>query len=421
MSGRNLVWFGGGLVAFAGLTWTLWPGPAFVETVVVSRGPLAATVTAEGTTRVKHLYEVSAPVDGTLERLTVRSGDPVAPNTVVARIAPAAARPLDPRARAEADAAVAATRAAIGRADAAEQEARVAAEHADSQLATARRLANAGAAPPLDVVHAEHESEIRRRGLEAAQAAARQARADLARASAVVTTAGGSPGRGTVAVRPPAAGRVLRVVRESGGPVAAGTLLLEVGDVTQLEVVADLLSSDAAQVTPGTSATISGWGGAPIRTRVRRIDLAAFTKVSALGLEEQRVHVVLDLADAPPPMLGHDYRVDVAIVIWAGEDVLRAPSTALFREGDEWAVYVVRDGRAYVATVEVGPSDGAWTVIERGLTSGDVVVTQPSDEVRDGVRVRAQVEGLPSAIPGGTDEFSLMVLSPARPGLRRAT
>lgn len=397
------MWLGGGLVALGVLIWTLWPGPVLVQTVVVSRGPLAATVTAEGKTRVKHLYEVSAPVDGTLERLTVRPGDPVAPDTAVARIAPVAARPLDPRARAEADAAVAASRAAVSRAEAAEQEARAAAEHADSQHATARRMANAGAVPPLDVVHAGHEAEIRRRALEAAQAAARQARADLARASAVVTTAGGTPGRGAVAVRPSATGWVLRVVRESGGPIAAGTPLLEVGDVTQLEVVADLLSSDAAQVTPGTSATISGWGGAPIRTRVRRIDLAAFTKVSALGLEEQRVHVVLDLVDAPPPMLGHDYRVDVAIVIWASEDVLRAPSTALFREGDQWALYVVRGGRAYVATVDVGPSDGAWTVIERGLTSGDVVVTQPSDEVRDGVRVRAQGEGLPFAVPGGTD------------------
>ncbi|MEZ5318358.1 MAG: HlyD family efflux transporter periplasmic adaptor subunit [Vicinamibacterales bacterium] len=377
------------MLALAGVTWALWPAPILVETVALSRGPLTATVTAEGKTRVQHLYEVSAPVDGTLERVTVQPDEMVTESTVIARIAPATSRPLDPRARAEAEAAVGAARAAVSRADAAEQEATTAAEHAESQLDTARRLVAAGAAPPLDVVHAEHDAEIRRRGVDAARAAARQARADLSRAIAVVATAGGTGGGVAVAVRPPAPGRVLRVIRESGGPVAAGTPLIEVGDVTRLEIVADLLSSDAAQVSPGAAATISGWGGAPLTARVRRVELAGFTKVSALGLEEQRTHVVLDLADAPPASLGHDYRVDVAIAIWQGEDVLRAPSTALFRDGNQWAIYVVRDDRAHAVPVQVGRSDRTWTVIEQGVTEGDIVVVQPSDDVRVGTRVRA--------------------------------
>jgi HlyD family secretion protein len=386
---RRLVWLVVAVVALSGLFWAIWPKPVAVETMVISRGPLAAAVSAEGKTRVRHLYEVSAPVDGTLERITVQPGDPVTPNSIVARIAPIASRPLDPRARAEAQAAVTAARAAVSRADAAEREAQVATEHAHSKLETSRNLAERGAVPRNEAVHAGHEAELRKRALEEARATARQARADLARASATVGATHGTSGDAVVEVRPPEAGRILRIVRESGGPIAAGAPLVEIGDVTELEVVADLLSSDAAEVAPGASATIMGWGGAPLRARVRRIDPAGFTKVSALGLEEQRVHVILDLVDAPPPSLGHGFRVDARVVVWEGADVLRVPSTALFRHGQHWAVYAVRDGRARLVTVEVGRSDGTWTVIERGLASGDLVVIQPSDEVRDGTRVRA--------------------------------
>jgi HlyD family secretion protein len=170
--------------------------------------------------------------------------------------------------------------------------------------------------------------------------------------------------------------------------VAAGTPLVEVGDVGSLEVSAELLSSDAAAVRSGARGTITGWGGPQaIRARVRRIDPAAFTKVSALGLEEQRVHVVLDLATPPPPGLGHDYRVDVAVVVWEGRDVVRVPSTALFRVDQRWAVFVVRDGRARRTLVDVGPTDGTWTVATSGVHEGDTVVTQPSDAIRDGTRL----------------------------------
>lgn len=384
---RRLVWVLSGLVAIAGLTWVLLPSPVPVETVAAARGELAATVRAEGKTRVKQLYDVLAPVDGTLQRITVQAGDPVESDTTVARIAPLAVRPLDPRSRGEATAAVTATRAAVSRADAAVQEATAAAEHADSQLETARNLAERDVAPRQDAVHAGHAAEIAHRALDEARAAARQARAELARASAVVGTAGGASDGDAVVVTPLAAGRVLRILRESGGPVAAGTPLLQIGDVTQLEVVADLLSSDAARVKVGAEATITGWGGDTLAAKVRRIDPAAFTKVSALGLEEQRVHVTLDLVGEPPPNLGHDYRVDAHVVFWEGDDVLRVPATALFRRGSDWAVYVVRDGRARLTKVDVGPSDGTWTVIDRGVSAGESIVVQPSDEVRDGVRV----------------------------------
>jgi HlyD family secretion protein len=274
----------------------------------------------------------------------------------------------------------------VARADATEQEARVALEHADRELQTIRRLTESGAVPTEELTHRGHESEMRRSALEAATAAAVQARAEFARARAVLGSAE-DPGQVT-SVRSPVTGRILRLLRESAGPVAAGTPLLEVGDITRLEVNADLLSSDAALVREGAAATVTGWGGVEsLQARVRRIDPAAFTKVSALGLEEQRVHAVLDLTEPPPQGLGHDYRVDVSVVVWEGKDVLRVPSTALFRVGDSWAVFRVAGLRARKAIIDVGPTDGTWTVATSGLREGDEVITQPSDAIEDGTRV----------------------------------
>ncbi|HVV51238.1 MAG TPA: HlyD family secretion protein, partial [Polyangia bacterium] len=224
---------------------------------------------------MKELYVVFAPVDGHLQRVVVHAGDTITANATVAEILPGASRPLDPRTRAEASAAVSAAEAAVARADAGELEAKAALEHAESQLGTSRTLAEQGATPRMDLEHRGHEAEIRRRAAQGAAAAARTARAELARARAALAPASVKPGQVTP-VQSPVAGRILRVVRESAGPVTAGTPLLEVGDVTSMEVHADLLSSDAAKVRPGASATITGWGGPqPIRAEVRRIDPAA--------------------------------------------------------------------------------------------------------------------------------------------------
>lgn len=380
-------WIIVGLAVAAALAWTLKPEPVASTTALVTRGTLAATVRAEGRARVRDLYVVAAPVDGQLERVTVQPGDGIDVNGSVATIRPAESRPLDARTRAEAKAAVVAAKAAVARAEAAEEEARVALEHADSQRDTTRKLAASGAATANDLTHRGHESEMRKSGMAAATAALAQARAELARAQSVVGTES-VPGQLT-SVRSPIAGRILRVLRESAGPIATGTPLVEVGDVKRLEVDADLLSSDAAEVREGAAATITGWGGPqPLLAHVRRIDPAAFTKVSALGLEEQRAHVVLDLADPPPSGLGHDYRVDVAIVVWEGKDVVRVPSTALFRVGDRWATFRVLDGRARKMLVEVGATDRTLTVVTNGLREGDEVITQPSDAIADGTRVR---------------------------------
>jgi HlyD family secretion protein len=386
---KLVLWTGLLAVVIGSGAYALRPQPVPASVAAATRGSLASTVSAEGRTRVRDLYVVSAPVDGQLERIALHPADMVKTDDPVASIHAAASRPLDPRTRAEASAAAAAAHAAVARAEATEQEARVALEHASSELETSRRLAQTGAVPPDEALHRGHEADMRRSSLEAATAAAGQTRAELARALAVLGTAG-DPGQAML-VRSPVGGSVLRVVRESAGPVAAGTPLLEVGDVARLEVDADLLSSDAAEVRPGAAAAVTGWGGqATLRARVRRIDPAAFAKVSALGLEEQRVHVVLDLVEPPPPGLGHDYRVNVSVVVWEGQDVLQVPSTALFRAGDRWAVFRVMDARAHRTVVELGPTDGTSTVVAAGLADGDEVITQPSDLIEDGTRVRRQ-------------------------------
>lgn len=171
--------------------------------------------------------------------------------------------------------------------------------------------------------------------------------------------------------------------------MAAGTPLIEIGDVSCLEIRADLLSSDATPVRAGAAASVTGWGGArPLAARVLRVEPAAFTKISALGLEEQRVHVVLDFVDAQPPGLGHDYRLHLAIVTWSGTDVLRVPARSLFRVGDRWAAFAIREGRARRVLVDLGETDGTLTVITRGLVAGDVIIAQPTDTIIDGIRVR---------------------------------
>lgn len=383
---KKAIWTGALLTVAAATGWTLRPQPVHVTTATVTRGSLTSTVSGEGRTRVRDLFVIGAPVDGQLERVAVEPGDAIDLNDTVASIRPAASRLLDPRTRAEATAAAASVKASVVRSEASEAEARVALEHAESQLETTRRLSQSGAVPTEELTHRGHEAQMRRRALEAATAAVVQARAELARAQAVLGAS--SDTSQPIAVRSPAVGRILRVLRESAGPVAAGTPLVEVGDLGQLEVHADLLSSDAAEVRPGAAATVKGWGGSQsLGARVRRVDPAAFTKISALGLEEQRVHVVLDLADAPPAGLGHDYRIDVSIVVWEASNVLRVASTALFRAGDRWAVFRVADARARLVLVEPAATDGTWTVATDGLHEGEKVITQPSDVIADGTRV----------------------------------
>ena len=378
-----------GAVAAAAIAWLLRPRPIVVETARVERGTLEATVTAEGKTRVRNLFVVAAPVDGELERISLKAGDVIAGSSLIARIWPAAPKPLDVRSGAEAVAAVAAARAAVEKAEATEKEAVAALTHAESTLQTSLQLAKEGVVAPKDAEHAAHEVDIRRQAVRASGSAVQEARASLARAEAAAATSASNPaGRAVTEVRTPTAGRILRVLRESAGPVAAGTPLLEVGNVNAIEIAADFLTSDAMAVSPSAKATILDWGGPePLAARVRQIEPGGFTKISALGLEEQRVPIILDLVNNAPAGFGNDFHVKVAIVVWTGRDVLTIPSTALFRTGDDWAVFVVRDGKAQLHRVIVGRSDDTKSAIERGLNAGDEIVIQPSDALRDRSRV----------------------------------
>jgi HlyD family secretion protein len=256
------------VILIAGVAWVLRPHPIVVETATVTRGGLTATVTAEGKTRVRNLFVVAAPVDGELERIALKAGDTVSASSVVAHIWPAAPRPLDVRSRAEAVAAVAAARASVDRATAAEKEAAAALVHAESTSNTSARLAKEGVVAPNEAEHAGHEVEIRRQAVRVAGSALDEARASLVRAEAAAATSTGTSGRPVTEVRSPSAGRVLRVLRESAGPVAAGTPLVEVGNVNAIEIVADFLTSDAISVQPGAKAMIRDWGGrAALRAR----------------------------------------------------------------------------------------------------------------------------------------------------------
>jgi HlyD family secretion protein len=383
------------LVVVGAAAWVLRPQPLRVDMAPTTRGALTSTVTAEGKVRVKDLFVVTAPVDGELARLTLKAGDVVPAAAVVAQLRPVASRPLDPRSRSEADAAVIAARADVQRAEAAVQEAIAALAHAESVSQTSTRLAGQGVIASKDAEHSGHEVEIRRQAQRVTESALAQARAALARAEAAASVGTSNRSPAATTVRSPVAGRVLRVVRESSGPVRAGEPLLEIGNVGALEIAADFLTTDAVAIAPGAAATILDWGGpAPLAARVRYVEPGGFTKVSALGLEEQRVPVVLDLTEPPPVVFGNEFHVKAAVAVWSGVNVLTAPSTALFRNGNAWAVFVVRNGRAKLTPVTVGRADATRTVVERGLTDGDVVITQPADSIVDGTRVSR----LPSSI-----------------------
>ncbi len=369
----------GALLAGLGVWALLRPAPIQVETALAVRRLLQVTVDEEGETRVRDRYVVAAPVAGRVARITLREGDAVRVGTVVARVFPA---PLDPRTRDQAAARLGAVEDARRAADAAALQARAAHQQAHRSWERARQLAAQNLIAAEERERAELEETTRARELESAEFRAQGAahEVDLARAA---LAADGQP----IAIRSPVAGRVLRVPEPSERVVLAGTPLLEVGDPSTLEIVADLLSAEAVKVRPGAPILIEGWGGAgTLRGRLRVVEPSAFTKVSALGVEEQRVNVIGDFVD-PPGALGDRYRVEIRIVVWQGDSVLTVPASALFRRGDGWGVFLVERGRARQRDVVVGHRTPFDAEIVAGVRQGDVVIRHPSDRVAEGVKV----------------------------------
>jgi HlyD family secretion protein len=372
-----------GLVA-----WGLWPRAQPVETAVIGFQPLAVSFVEEGRTRVRHRFVLSAPVDGELQRIEREPGDAVVAGEALARLYPVRAALLDAATKADAQA----------RLQAAEAERAAAAAALDAAVADAsqarlraRRLDKLAVAQQVS----KEQHEQARTEQQAAQARVRSAQALLqaagSRRDAIrdALALQGSDRRGPtwLALLAPADGRILQRFVESAGPVRAGQPLLELGDPRDLEAVVDVLTTEALRLQPGTPVTLRiAPDRAPLAGRLRHVEPAAFTKVSALGVEEQRVRAIVDLP-GPVPALGDGYRVDAEFRVWAAPRVLSVPVAALFRDGESWAVYVVDQGRARRRRVQVGHLGTAGAEVAAGLSPGTEVILYPGDDVRDGQRV----------------------------------
>jgi HlyD family secretion protein len=393
----NVVLGVGGLVAIAALLAFLFaPTPILVDVAEVSRGDVVVTVDDEGETRVKEIYVVSAPVTGLLKRIERHAGDVVtAGETVVASIQPTDPTFLDARSRGQAEAAARAAEAATVLAEAAVAQAEAELEFARSDYERAERLSERQTISQRGLERAVLEVKTREAALATAQASLRvqifeleTARARLISPGEALVQAGGAC---CIELRAPASGRVLRVLHESEGVIAAGTPLVEIGDPADLEIVVELLSAESVRIAQGVPVMIEEWGGGEILNgAVRRIEPTASTKVSALGIEEQRVNVIIDFTDPPAARaaLGHGFRVQAQIVASRAEYVVKVPLGALFRQGPDWAVFVAADdGRARLRKITVGQRNIAEGEIVDGLREGERVVLHPSDRIADGVRI----------------------------------
>jgi HlyD family secretion protein len=366
-----------------------WPKATDVDVAAVARGPMQVTIDEEGETRVRERFVVSAPVSGTVERIELEPGDRVVRGkTLIARLRPAAAPLLDPRTQAELRATVEAARAAVGQARAERDRAIAARARFESSVNRLETLMKAGAVSNDELEAAQTAFKSSDEAVHAAEFSLARVTHELDVARARLTPSAG--GGGPVDVLAPVDGVVLKRLRESASVIPVGEPLLEIGDPASLDIVSDLLSTDAVRVRRGAQVIIDQWGGGqPLSGRVRRVEPSGFMKVSALGVEEQRVNVIVDFADeVEPAQLGDAYRVEVRIVTWREESVLKVPIGALFRRGQDWGVFRVDEGRAREQKVEIGQRNDREAQVLNGLTEGQSVILHPPDTLGDSARVR---------------------------------
>lgn len=376
------------LVVAAIVAVAMWPKSTEVEVVRAERGPMQVTVNEDGETRVRDRFLVTAPVAGRVQRIEIEPGDTVVRGkTVLARITPAESPLLDPRTRGELSAAVESATAAVGQARAERQRAVTTLDRARSTLRRQQELMKAGAISSDDLEGAQTAVTSAEDALRAAEFSERRAEGEVQLARARLA-APNTSGR-AVDVLAPIDGTILKRLRESEGVVPVGEPLLEIGEPGRMEIVADLLSTDAVRVSPGAEVLIEQWGGGhTLHGRVRRVEPSGFMKVSALGVEEQRVNVIIDFTDAAAASrLGDGYRVEVRIVLWKEDSVLKVPVGALFRQGEGWAVFVVEEGRVRRQTVQLGQRNENDGQITSGLEAGATLVLHPPDTLTDGTRV----------------------------------
>lgn len=413
MIARRTMYIAGAALGLAALlAWAFTPRPLPVEVAPVTVGTFETAVEDDGKTRLLDQYLVSAPLAGQLQRITLREGDAVAPGAVVAQLRPVRSPLLDERSRRQQEARLAASRAQADAASALLARAEVALRRARADYARSEQLGQAGFVAESRLENERLAVQAAQRERDSAQAQRQAALYDVEQARAVLDAgpedaASGNDGArasALVPVRAPAGGRVLRLIQASEATVQAGAPLLELGDPGRMEVMAELLTADAIQAKPGSPVRIDRWGGAPLAGRVRRVEPAAFTKISALGVEEQRVRVLIDILDAqgaaPAPGtagLGVGYRVNVRILTSRQEQVRKVPVSAVFplpgRAGSDpgaMGVYLVDGGRARLAQVKLGGRNDSEAWVLEGLAPGQRVIVYPPAEIRDGERVRVR-------------------------------
>jgi HlyD family secretion protein len=377
------------LLVIAIVAVAVWPASMEVDVARAEQGPMQVTIDEDGETRVRHRFVVSAPVAGRVQRIELEPGDPVVRGkTILARLLPAESPLLDARSRSELTASVEAARAAVGQAQAERNRAAEALARARSTLTLQRELMKAGAISSDDLEAAETAVRTAEESQRASEFTATRAEYELQLARARLQAPQAS-GR-SVEIVAPVDGVILKRLRESESVVPVGEPLLEIGDPKRIEIVADLLSTDAVRVSPGTPVLIDQWGGEhPLHGRVRRVEPSGFMKVSALGVEEQRVNVIIELEDpaSAARKLGDGYRVEVRVVVWREDAVLKVPTGTLFRRGEDWAVFVIEEGRARLRMVKLGQRNQTEGQITSGLSEGQTVVLHPPDTLTDGMRV----------------------------------
>jgi HlyD family secretion protein len=393
MISRKKLWVGGGvLLAALLLVWAFWPQATEVELGAVSQGPFERAVQEDGKTRLRERYVVSTPLTGRVQRLSLKQGDGVERDAVLATLWPVMPGLLDERARQEQNERIGAMEAAVRRASANAERAKAALDQAIADLKRSETLAQQGFVSPTQNETGRLTVRLRQKELDSALQEEHASAHELQQARiAIRTFSQGGSGQRSWAIKSPIKGKVLKVNQQSEGLVQAGTALLELGDPSDLEVVVDLLTEDAAQVRPGTPATLANWGGPQLlQARVRLVEPAAYTKVSALGVEEQRVNVVLDILSPREQWntLGDGYKADVRIVVQTEKDALKVPVSALFPNGARAALYAAENGRARLHEVDVLARNGSEAWIKAELAPGTEVILFPPSSLQEGERIK---------------------------------
>lgn len=394
---RIAIWAAVGSAIVVALAVSFMPRPVMVDLIEVQPGALVVTLDEEGETRVHDVYTLSAPVAGRVQRIDSHVGDPVTANeTVLARIEPGDPSFLDPRSAAQARASIQAAEAARDLAAATVKDAEAQYEFARSEFSRMQELIAEGSVSMRDLDSAERDFKARRAGLDTARAAlqVRNFELELARAQLVSPLETQARGEACecIPITAPVSGRILQITDRSERVIREGDMLMKIGDPRDLEIVVDYLSMDAVKIEAGQRVIIDNWGGdTPLAGRVRLVEPFGFLKVSALGIEEQRVNVIIDfVSDDGWGRLGHGYQVESRVVLSEADSVLTVPLTALFRHDDQWALFAEIDGRASLRIVETGPNNGVVAEIRNGVEAGDRIVVHPSDRVVDGVRIASR-------------------------------